>query len=250
MGLIVTPEQYERTRFPETGARLNRRHPFAKYVAGLFLPDALGRLVDVLDQTKSTGNSLPVVGRRGRASEFDLRDARFAHKTRYAIVSSGVTFLACMEVDAFTNYAHVVAKQSTSTTHCPYEFRLGYGATDAELTVVRASGSSFRVWRANSGAGIPTPPAGRPTVCGFSVADNLCQTAPTFVVDGATWTAIDGGGGGTGSVTDVGAEMMFGYRPDAATRLDGRIYGAVLLNTGVSARVLAELSQQLQNFFA
>lgn len=214
-------------------------------IAGALYVSIGGKLVDIVSGALPTADTTtPRPSANGMAAEFDGSSnerVAFASNSRNGPIGA-LTLIVHFELDAFTNYSPLIAKQSTSITNCPYEFRVGFNATSAEFTSLRANASGYKQYY-DAGAPIRFTAGRKNQFAACVYANGDLGTAPTFyVLDGfgigsfATYSPANSAGSGSGAVTDTSSSVILGNRSDlTTTRLDGGIYSAAVIPVALSA---------------
>lgn len=242
------------TSQPHQSARPSSAFPWNK-AAALYVSLG-GRLVDLVNHARPiTDTTNPRASANGIGAEFDGSSGEkveFASNARNG-PTGALTLLVHFEADTLSNYTPLISKQGTTTTNCPFEFRVGSTATDSRFTVTRANGSGFRVY---DGAATEKLSAGRKNQFAAVVfPDGLLTSAPTiYVFDGfgvggfVPHATTNVAGTGTGNVTDTTNPVTIGNRSDSTvTRFDGLVYSAVILPVALSeANVYAAFLDMLR----
>ena len=180
----------------------------------------------------SVNTATRAVSEGGVAADFSgTANQRYAHRPAYA-QSGPFSLLILCDIDALTGYGALISKQQSSTTHCPYELRIGSGATDSKFEVVRCSATNFGTAQA-SATSILSAPAKLVRLV-LSVTNSDKAALGTLWVNGVGYSlnGIVSGEDATGTGTP---DVWIGRRQDGATQLDGRIYHIGLVNRAVTA---------------
>lgn len=204
--------------------------------------------VEVLSGDRATiDTTIRALTEGGRTADFlGSGVQRYPHRAAYALTGEFSLLILC-DVDALSNYSPLIAKEATSTTHCPFELRFGAGAGDSLINVVRADATSYGVATGTVNL-LPTVPATLARVV-VRVPTNSRDPDGTAWVNGvrADFTAITQTGN---FVTDNGvSDVWIGGRPDGVTHLDGRIYHIGLMNRAVLAEEAQEFNENPWDVF-
>jgi len=206
-------------------------------------------LVDVVNGIRASSNSgVAMPSRQGIGQDYSgTANTQYPHHPAYAITGP-LSIVALLEVDTLTNYNAIISKQATTTTAAPYEFRLGYGPTVAQPTLLRAGAADYREHTTTSsaifsapfsGTIIATYPTGITGNTGGFLYTNGVQTALNLLL-----------GSGTVAVTDNGSSpVCIGRRAAGTTQLDGKIYYVALFNRELSASDAKAISENPWQLF-
>lgn len=230
---VETPRKLQ----PENGVGVN-----SKWVdEGLTALFDCRQGMELISGDRATNNTSTYgTGSGGVAADFSsTANQQYAHRAAYAITGA-ITIVVYCDIDALTGYGPFIAKQATTTTLCPYEFRMGLASTDSKFNFVRGNNSDIetRVGAAN----LITAPQ-KDLLISLRSPDGLVNTNPVVGVnDVFTTLSVDGVGTATGNCTDNGTSAVWiGRRYDGGTQLDGRIYYIALFNRSLTDAKLKEL---------
>jgi len=199
---------------PQNACRINRSHPLAANILEIIVGNNPKSLLLGLSPTTDTSTKRTDLGNVCRAYS--------SQQTIYpnSQAKNALSFLVVISVDALTNYGGVVACQDTASTN-GYEFRLGAGATDSKLDVVKANSGTWQ-WQASSSTNQLS--AGDKNV---AIVINLYSdlgTAVEYFFNGKKVTASTlGTPTGSGAMVASTNSLYLGSRPDGVTKLAGSI---------------------------
>lgn len=128
------------------------------------------------------------------------------------------SILCIVNVNAFTNYSHIIDCLDTGTTN-GFEFRLGSASGSSRLMLQRAN-ATYKQFQASVSNLLST--AERNTVIIVTFPLNIA-TAPTFFVNGIKYTGVSYSGTGTGDMDQSTNSAYVGARSSGATWLNGNI---------------------------
>lgn len=195
--------------------------------------------VEVIHGVRGVNTATQVQAFHGQAMDYSgTANTQYEHRPAYA-QTGPVTIIALVEVDALTNYTAIIAKQATTTTHAPYEWRLGSSAlaTDSKQFFLRADAGSFQYVDGTAA----TIAAGYSGVLALTCESGALSATNTT----AYWregSAVLGTKSGAGTATtDNAATVWIGRRYDGATQLDGRIYYVALFDRALSQDEILEI---------
>lgn len=185
----------------------------------------------------SVRTALPMAAKDGAPADFSTTYQRYAHRPAYA-QTGPCTIAMVLDVDALTNYGHLIAKQRTNGNDIPFELRLGSGSGDSRVNLTRASASSSG---GATGSGSDLISAGSTSV--LLIASMGFGIGPAFDlwIDGKKYS-VAANDDGTGASDDGASDLWIGQRQDGVTQLDGRIYYAALFDRQFSDAMASELT--------
>lgn len=199
---------------------------------------------ELVTGNKASANTATVQASQGKiVRDFSsTANVQFAYHPNYA-VTSAITIIAYLDVDALSNFGAVISKAASSTASIPYEMRIGNGATTSDISFTRATTGGS--WRGHhTGSNRITAPARRQFVMVRSAGATV-ETVPTVCVNGTFYTASTVAGSGTGSVGDSSLTSVYiGARAAGTTQLDGRIYWVALWNRALRNSEVVALYQR------
>jgi hypothetical protein len=207
------------------------------------------RIQDVLNNTSpSADTSVPAIDPDGLASSYSgSQYSEFASIPQYAITGA-LTIIVGVRVSSFSNYTHMVSKQSTTTSNAPFEFRHGVdgsgnsSSSGFNFDFVRASASSYAEFR-SGGASSAVGKHINVVRC----ADGNLATVPTFFQDGAKLSnAVSYPGSGT--VAD-GGNLRVARRYDGSIQLTGNIDFVWIFASAISDAQVVALSANPDSLF-
>ena len=189
----------------------------------------------------SSNTTTREVGRGGVSGDFSgtIRQ-QYPHHPAFALTTAWSLAVYC-DVDALSNYSSIYAKQSSPTEN-GIEIRLGSGSTDSHILVHRSNAGGFAQYSTGANritAGdkgvllVITEPSGSVNDAGGFVYVNGVKSAASTSV----------GGGGTGTISDIGSDVWIGRRSDGSTQLDGKIYYVALFRRSLDEGEVRELSR-------
>lgn len=221
------------TRQPQIATGVNWANPITQGLAALF--DARNAREVISGAFASNRSSLVSAGRLGVGGDFSgTANQQYAHQPQFAVLGD-ITIVILCDIRTASGYTNFIAKQGTTITDAPYEFRGGGGSSaDSQMLLLRANASTFSV--SDVGSDHYTPPFSG--VLAVS-APGVASAAATGWVNGRqSWV------GGTSLLvpTDNGAAVWIGRRYDGATQLDGRIYYVALFKRVLSATEHASIA--------
>lgn len=165
----------------------------------------------------------------------------YAHRPSFVILGD-ITIVAFVDVDSFSNYSAIISKQETTTTHCPYELRLGgSAAANSNIQLLRTSGSLDAM---DGLATLPSPKPGMFISAGHSVSAGVNR----YCYDGVVQ---DAAGRSTSAATDNGgSNVIIAGRSDGFTHFNGTMFWIALFARFLAADELVELKRRPWQFFA
>jgi hypothetical protein len=170
-------------------------------------------------------SSTKAIGPLGQKAQFSGGQTQaYAHRAAYA-TTGAMSLVIVADIDSFNNYTAVIAKQKTTSTYCPYEFR--FGATTDAPSLIRADNAGVGEGYNEPGSlGLTAPVRG---LCLIVTADSGLRRPntkwftngkkTTFAASGSTYCADDG-------VSD----LIIGSRSDYFTGFNGGQYYIALFN--------------------
>lgn len=223
-------QQFDRQPSPNS-CEIDWDNPITSQLVGAWLPTGTG-FVDMVDgqppsSVSATGFD---AGRLGVGVDFDPASNSqvvFPHRDRYATISPrGMTIVAAVRCDTATGVQAILAKQTSTTTYAPYEFRLNQASGSRNPYLVRAYATGYRGCRATSNIWT----VGAEMWIAFTQEDDQVESLGTIAIDGDFYGTALFGGSGAGTVADNGASVYIGRRYDGASELNGTIFGLYLFN--------------------
>jgi hypothetical protein len=168
------------------------------------------------------------------AAEYDsTKVTEFAGTTAYRVVSDW-SILVCFDLDAATNYSHIVGCQQSATTY-GWELRAGNADTGRDISLTRMTTNYF----AASGSG-------NNVRIGNNVLAVACkkdiQSAPSVAINGVAVSLSNTAGGGSGDIAAGTGNLKFGKRQDDFTKLDGAVYFFALWHRQLTQAECIDLS--------
>jgi hypothetical protein len=207
----------------------NYSNPATSLLRSIILPAVDGRLIDIISVTRPTTDTATVRTRSiGRASEYDSTNVtEFAGTPAYRFTSDW-SCLIHFNLDAATNYGHLVACSQTITTN-GWEIRVGTTATDRNIDLTRMT-TDYRSFC--------SPGPANNLRIGLNVlviaSSASITSTPNTAANGLSFSLSSYGGAGTGNITAGTGNLRFGQRVDGFTKLDGAVFFCALWHRKLS----------------
>ena len=176
-------------------------------------------------QLASVNTAARLARQDGAPRDFTSQYQRYAHRPAYA-QTGPCTIAMVLDVDALTNYSHLIAKQRTNGNDIPYELRLGAGSNDAQLSLIRASASAS-IGNTASGSNIISA-GSRSVLLICSMGFGIGPAIDVWVNE--TKYSVAAVDNGTGATDDGASDVWIAQRQDGVTQLDGGIYYVALFD--------------------
>lgn len=208
-----------------------------------------GRMLDVLSANGPLSDSgTTALSPDGIVTDYTgSQGTEFADAAPYRL-TGGLTLIAGLEIDAFSNYTGIAFKQS-SYWKASFEWRHGrvshQNADPVGVQAVFIRGNDV-VTGEYCSVGGPTTTGRR--VSAVSVADDSLLSSPVFYVDGVPLAAATVSAS-AGTVVD-GGNLRIGQRFDGAVQLDGRVSFLYGFNRQLPDADVAALSANPWQLFA
>lgn len=203
----------------------------------------VGRGIELIGNNRATTNTT-LRGPGGVPTFSGTISQQYAHRDAYALTGAMSILILC-DVDALSGYGALIAKQSTTTTHAPFELRLGATSTDSQINLVRANASTFT---ATNMAFVNLVAAGSRLVTIVFSMESAVQAPGCAVWINGQKTTYPASGSAT--VTDNGAAVWIGRRYDGATQLTGRIHFIGLMNRAADDEMAADFKRSPRSLYA
>jgi hypothetical protein len=204
--------------------RITSASEFWKSQGLVALFDTVNAVEVIFGQVAKNRTSLSATSKLGLSADFSsTANQQYAHKPDYAITGD-ITIVALCDDITLSSYSGLIAKQGTTTTYSPYEFRLGNGPGDGNTALLRADSSGY-----SSTYGVTAN-----ITTGFSgviaVTHKLSGTAITY----ANNALSNHNAASTTTPADNGSDVWIGRRYDGVTQLDGKLLYVALFNRALN----------------
>jgi hypothetical protein len=210
-------------------------NPLANQLRSAILPTAAGRLVDIISGAKPTSDTATVrATATGRAAEYSLTNVTEFAGTPVYRVTSDWSILLDFDLDAASNYSHLVSC-SQSTTTSGWELRGGETSSDRKIRFIKMTAYSYRDCTG------PVDAIGIGANILVIANDSLVETTPVASINGIP-ISLTVTGSITGSIAAGTGNLRFGQRLDTVTRLDGAIRFFALWHRKLTQAECNELS--------
>jgi len=190
-------------------------------LVGLLYPSGAG-LIDVLNNNQpSADTSSRRIGKLGLYSDYNSSDqTEFSNKLNYGLASA-MTLIVIFDADTLTNYGALISCQDSAATN-GFELRLGSGATDGNMQLIRAN-TDWEGWRVGGASVISA--GTKDNFVAISCNDADIGTSPAFYnINGTKRTdTTSASNGGTGNQVASTHSLFVGRRESGVTQLDGAV---------------------------